>query len=365
MVLGLELAQRAQGRQLRHAPGVDHLHAVVVLERADHGRRAGRAADHGALEAAEVQVVLLHVVEQAQPHGGHAGAEGDLLGLEQLVERLAVEVRAGHHQLGAAQGGRIRDAPGIDVEHRHDGQDHVLRRQRHGIRQGGGVGMQDGGAMAVDRALGMPGRAGGVADAGGGVLVELGPGVVPVLGLDQFLVAQQAWQRRRCRHVGAVRHQHEVPHRGKQLRDLLHQRQEAEVEAQHLVFRVVDDPGDLVGEEPRVDGVAHQLRARGAVVDLEVPVAVPGQRADPVAGLAAEPGQRLRQLAGAQLCIGVGVAVDVALDPLGDDLGVAAVARRMRQQRRDHQGHLHHLAHQAWHGGLLRMKCCRGGCRRS
>src|SRR5690606_8106522 len=55
-VLALQAAERAERRGLGHAPGVDDFHAVLVLEGPDHGRRAGRAADDRAREAAEAQV---------------------------------------------------------------------------------------------------------------------------------------------------------------------------------------------------------------------------------------------------------------------------------------------------------------------
>ena len=42
----------------------------------------------------------------------------------------------------------------------------------------------------------------------------------------------------------------------------LHQRQEGQVEAQHLVLGVVGDPGDLVRVQARVDGVQHAAASR-------------------------------------------------------------------------------------------------------
>ena len=41
-------------------------------------------------------------------------------------------------------------------------------------------------------------------------------------------------------------------------RELLDQRREGDVEEQHLVFGVVDDVVDLLGKQPRVDGVQHR-----------------------------------------------------------------------------------------------------------
>ena len=49
------------------------------------------------------------------------------------------------------------------------------------------------------------------------------------------------------------------------------------------IARVGDDLGDLIGEEPGIDGVAHASRSRGGEIDFEVPRAVPRQRSDPVA----------------------------------------------------------------------------------
>ena len=40
-------------------------------------------------------------LSSAEPDRGHAGAHGHALGLEQLVQALAVEVRAGEHHLRA------------------------------------------------------------------------------------------------------------------------------------------------------------------------------------------------------------------------------------------------------------------------
>src|SRR5712692_5741857 len=48
-VLRLEGGGGAERAHLRHAPRVEHAHAVFLLEAADHRRRAGRAADHHAL----------------------------------------------------------------------------------------------------------------------------------------------------------------------------------------------------------------------------------------------------------------------------------------------------------------------------
>src|SRR5688572_29120630 len=91
-VLRLEGTHRAERAHLGHAPGVQHLDAEFLLEGARHRRRAGRAADHYALERGEPKLLLAHVVEKPEPHGGHARAHRDLFGFEKLMQALAVEV---------------------------------------------------------------------------------------------------------------------------------------------------------------------------------------------------------------------------------------------------------------------------------
>jgi hypothetical protein len=60
-----------------------------------------------------------------------------------------------------------------------------------------------------------------------------------------------------------------------------HPRHQRAVDEQHVVGRVVDDVADLVVEEPVVEGVQHPAAARRGEVELDVPLRVPAERADP------------------------------------------------------------------------------------
>src|SRR4051812_34525019 len=128
-VLRLEGGDGAERAHLGHAPGMQHLHAEVLLEGADHGRRARRAADDDALQRREAQLLLLHVIEEAEPDRRHAGAHRHFLALEELVQALAVEVLRREDELRAHQRACIRQSPGVDMEHRHHWQDHVSCRE--------------------------------------------------------------------------------------------------------------------------------------------------------------------------------------------------------------------------------------------
>ena len=61
--------------------------------------------------------------------GGHARGDGDLLVLDEVGDGRRRQVGAGHHEVGAARHRGVGEAPGVGVEHRHDGQDDVALRQ--------------------------------------------------------------------------------------------------------------------------------------------------------------------------------------------------------------------------------------------
>ena len=50
-----------------------------------------------------VLAALVQVVDQHGEHRGHAQREGDPLALDQLLQALAVHLRAGEHQARAAE----------------------------------------------------------------------------------------------------------------------------------------------------------------------------------------------------------------------------------------------------------------------
>ena len=139
-----------------------------------------------------------------------------------------------------------------------------------------------------------------------------------------------------------VGHHDEALDGGYPLAQLLEQRHEGQIEEDEAVGRVIDDVGDLVVEQARVDGVAHRADARDAVVELEVPVAVPRQRRDPVAATDADRLECIGEPLDARVGVGVGIAMDRPLDRLRDDLDRAMTLRPVPDQRRDQQGHVHH-----------------------
>ena len=138
--------------------------------------------------------------------------------------------------------------------------------------------------MRVKHALRVSGRARRVAESRGGALVELLPGVVVVDLADPVFVGDGVLELGR-RHVGAVGQNDVALDRRQTVGEPLHQRHEGQVDEHDPVLGVVHDPGDLLGEEPRIDGVIDPAGAGDAIPGFEMAIAVPGQRRDPIAEL--------------------------------------------------------------------------------
>ena len=239
----------ADRRHFGHPPGMADADAAVA-EPLDHRPRRRRAANGHDLEVAQIVAGALDMLDHAQPDRRHAGAVADLLVMEQLAHLLRPVVGA-QHQLAADHRRRPRHAPGIGVEHRHDRQDHGLRRQIEAVRRHFRIRVQHRRAMLVEHALGVAGGAAGVAKAAGIALVALVPAVIAVLGGDPgvelVLEADEMLDRR--------------PLRLQPLDDRL----EGLVVDEDAVLGVVADIGKLLVEQARVERMQHPAHADRAI----------------------------------------------------------------------------------------------------
>ena len=95
---------------------------------------------------------------------------------------------------------------------------------------------------------------------------------------------------------------------------------------------MVDDPGDLFREQPRIDGVADRADAHDAVPGFEMAPGVPGDGGDAVAELDAVAIEPLRETFSARVAnFGVIGAMNGAFDRARDDLLRAVIpAPRVR-----------------------------------
>ena len=195
--------------------------------------------------------------------------------------------------------------------------------------------------MAVEDALGVARRAGRVAEHRRGVLVERGEVEGVLLGTKERLVVEDALRRQRR---AVVRDDDDVLDRRHLLDELPQQRQERSIDEDDFVLGVARDERELVrmkAEIQRVHDRAHRRRRR---VHLEVPVVVPAERRDAVAGFDAEPRERVRDLARARVKRAVRVAVHRAVGEARDDLALWEERARAIEKMRQRQREVHHAS---------------------
>ena len=105
-----------------------NLDTIVVAEFGNQGCGHGRATHSGALHGVETQFVLLKVLNEGHPNGGHTGTDGHFFGFNEFVQTGTIQLRTRQDQLGAGNGCRIRNAPRVDMEHGHHRQNGFFGR---------------------------------------------------------------------------------------------------------------------------------------------------------------------------------------------------------------------------------------------
>ena len=157
---------------------MQNINTIRLTECINHGRRTSRAPNDRTFQRGEIQTMGFHVAEQHLPYGGHTGCEGHLLSFDQFIDRFAIQSRARKYQFRTCHGCTVGNAPGVHMEHGHDRQNGITRRDAHHIWQSRGISMQQGGAVAVKRCFGIARGATGVTHAGSGIFIQLRPCVI-------------------------------------------------------------------------------------------------------------------------------------------------------------------------------------------
>ena len=240
-------ADRSERPHFGHSVGRAHLDAVAVRELFDHRRGAGRAAHVQPLERRERQVLAIKVIEHALPHRRHAACQRDILVDQQLAQRRAVEPGTGKHQSGPGHRGRIGPRPSVGMTHGRNLQHDIHGRKAVHVRRGAGQRHQHDRAMRQQHTLGVACRARRVDQAGRRIFVKRRPDMALVAASDPLLVGDCVAQMR-IGHMRAVRQDDVALNPGQPVSNAFEQSDEAQVNEEHTVARLVDDIDDLVGK---------------------------------------------------------------------------------------------------------------------
>ena len=160
-----------------------------------------------------------------------------------------------------------------------------------------------------------------------------------LLGADELLVGEGGAEP-----VGvALAHHDDVLHRRALVAHLGQQRRHRGVDDDDLVLAVVNDVGQLLGEEPDVQRVEHRPHRGDGQIGLQVLLVVPGERPHPVRVAHPQAPQRGGQAFGPARHLGEGGApVTGGLD--GDDLAVAVDLLAVAEDAADEQRAVLHRA---------------------
>ena len=165
--------------------------------------------------------------------------------------------------------------------------------------------------MRIERALGIARGAGGVAQPCGGVLIELGEIKLIMRVSKQGLVNIDLGLGLRLGRF--ARHGDPAFDRLAMLGHRIDQRREGHVKEDVLGLGVINDPGELFGAETRIGGVYDCANAGHGVIELHMPVGVPGDGGDPVARFYLQRScQDIGELLGPLIAIGIAIAVNFA-----------------------------------------------------
>ena len=223
----------------------------------------------------------------------------------------------------------------------HDGERGVRLGHSQTRGQGDGERVQHEGPVRIEHALGLSGRAGGVAHRRGRALVRIGDRLERVGVSQEGLVleipgrnAASGAHDDRARDTGSRRH-------------LFPERQQRLVHQHEAIVRIVDDEGDFVGMEPEVQCVQHAAGERDREIRLEVLEVIPPERGNAVAGADAKPVKGAGQAPDAAREVRVGVPVKRPVRPARHDLAAGMDLLRVTEDGRQRQRKVHH---QAVHG---------------
>ncbi len=201
--------------------------------------------------------------------------------------------------------------------------------------------------MAVEHTLRVARRTARVAHAGGTVFVV--DAELDRFGRrEQLFVVEQLVSGEVVGDVTlAVVHQHQVPQALEGRQQGCEQREQRTVDEDHLVVRVVDDVGELVGEQADVQRVQHAARARGAEIEFEMARRIPAEGGDTAVLRDTELVEHPSQPAGALGPGRIGGALTARAGG-GDDLLVPVVLLGAIEQVGDREWD---VLHQALHEG--------------
>jgi hypothetical protein len=276
-----------------------------------------------------VRDVAVEMLQHTEPDSRRSRAERHALACDELEQADRIEIAFGQHELCADHYRRVRQAPGVDVEHGDDRQDHVALTNADEVSDHPRQPLKNNGTMGVEHSFRHARGPGRVAHGGGIALVDvLVYEAFRIRACDQGLeidgpirpVFSTGCPERGSRAGAPAAHHHDAIDGDARLA-LRKYGKQAMVHEDEPILGVVDDVGQLVGMQARIQGVQHCTNRGNRKIRFEMLMVIPRERGYPVAADDAKLFQTSRQPLGAVDHVRVTVTMHGFVGLTTDDLG--------------------------------------------
>jgi len=176
---GWQSRDGSERRHFRHAPRMNDVDSVSLLETIDDRRWDGRAANEHHPQRRDVIGVGICVenLQHVQPDRRHARRERGPLALIQVEQCRRIQVWPRERQFRARHDCGVRKAPCICVEHRNDRCHHIVLTKSDRISEANAKCVKNQRPVRVQHTFRPSRRPRGVAHGRGGLLVRIRPNV--------------------------------------------------------------------------------------------------------------------------------------------------------------------------------------------
>src|SRR6266436_5961095 len=348
-----QTAGSADGSRFRHAPEMLDLQAETIeLTNQFEGRRGAANQDANRFVDSPAARIFFQSFENGDPDGRNATGNGDAFIDKQIEDAFGIDIWPGENEARAEHGASVRQAPGVGMEHRSNGQDGVELAYAKDFVKAAAERVQHQRSMRINNAFGIAGGAGGEAHRGAVVFVDRRITKIIARFGKQLFIIQEAFRYG----GGTVGHDDHTLGRNMHAMFLV-KRQEHIVNQDKAVVGMPGDGGNFMWVKPQVQGVQNATGAGNAEESFQVAGVIPHHGSHAVTRLQAEFRQSRGEPAGAAVEFAITPARNGLIGSAGDNLDARKKLSRALQNGGERERKIHHrAAHKAsWAGQIGRM----------
>ena len=257
------------------------------------GRSRASANDADRISEFPLRWIFFEGVENGNPNRGNATGDGHALADHQFQNALWIDVRTGKHEARTKHGRGKRDAPGVGMEHRRNGQDGIRFVHSKHFHEAATEGVQNNSAVGVDDAFGKPSRTRGEAHGRAVIFVNRRIAKISIGIRQEIFIVQRAFGNG----VATVR-RHDHAFKRNVLPEFFVNGIKHVVNQKKPVARMLGDGGDFLRVKAKVQRVQDAAGTGNSEKSLQMARVVPHHGSNAISGLESKSQKRRRKAAG-------------------------------------------------------------------